>query len=166
MPTPLEAAIAAAESKEEARPETPEHRRYREACECADTFPGWRPDQEFDPASSTPAPSRKRPQRKEEGVERQIEEKLREAGYIVWHTTPRRTKGPSGVTPGLGDLVISHDEWPEASALILEVKLPGYTKSDVRPAQREMKARRRLIIVTSWEEALTEARAFGRRHSA
>ena len=66
-------------------------------------------------------------------------------------------------TPGVPDLLVTKDSWPTAVFLGLEVKRPasiGHRPGALTPAQKELLAAGRIIIVRSMDEALDTAREF------
>lgn len=62
---------------------------------------------------------------KESDIQRAIVKTLEHVGCVVWSTSAFRSKGPSGVTPGIPDLLVRWPSMPNGLALGIEVKSPG-----------------------------------------
>ncbi len=89
----------------------------------------------------------------EREVQEQIVEALSLAGFEVRHTSAWRQKGPSGVSPGVPDLLVAHVAAP-GSLLGIEVKRPG---GRVSPAQKEWADLGFLCIADSPQAAVAAA---------
>ena len=96
----------------------------------------------------------------EDFVQTQIVQYLRLKGFIVLVTSVRKGRVDQrtgrwegyGTSLGIPDLLVSRENWPEAVWLGLEVKRPD--KSPVlTPAQKELLAAGRIVIVQSIEDA-------------
>lgn len=94
---------------------------------------------------------------KEEQVQRCILEGLTAYGYIVKQTTVRGVRKGYGASPGVPDLLVTHPKWPEGCWLGLEVKGP---KTALSQEQRVLEALHRIVVVRSWEDALSAVESF------
>lgn len=90
--------------------------------------------------------------------ERQVQEAaveaLRLAGFVVLQTTAWRQKGPSGVSPGVPDLLVTHSDAPWGCWLGIEMKRPG---GRLTPAQKWLADAGRIVVARSAEDALAAA---------
>lgn len=89
---------------------------------------------------------------KERDVQDAIVAALRFAGFHVMHTSAFRQKGPSGVSKGVPDLLVSIDGFPYWF-IGIEVKRPGRIKWSC-PEQEENARMNRVLVVQSVHAAL------------
>lgn len=94
---------------------------------------------------------RRLPRVAETSVQEAIEDALRLAGCEVWHTSAFRQKGPSGVSPGIPDLLVRTTGMPQAHLIGLEVKAEDGRLS---PAQETSLFLGALVTVRTPGEAL------------
>lgn len=99
----------------------------------------------------------------EEDVQRVIVDGLRLLGWRVLVTTHRVkrcpcgrwSRGDYGATPGVPDLLVRRDGWPDGLWRGLEVKGP---KTPLSAAQKDLESRGGLTVVRSLEDALEALR--------
>lgn len=100
----------------------------------------------------------KPPAERESGIQDAAVAVLRLLGYRILVTTThikRGTSYASGQDKGIPDLLVSHDAWPEAFWVGVEMKRPGGRLS---PAQDELKTAYRIVVAHSVEEAVSAVR--------
>lgn len=86
-------------------------------------------------------------------VQAAIVEVLKLAGFSVKHTSAFRQTGPSGVSKGIPDLLVSHRGIP-LCYFGMEVKLPS---GKLSPEQQQAVSAREYVVVRSPVDALDQA---------
>lgn len=90
---------------------------------------------------------------KESQLQQAIKDALVLAGFRVLHTSAHRQKGPSGVSPGVPDLLVTH-QCCKPNWLGIEVKTD---KGRLSPAQKELADLGMVKVARSPREAAWEA---------
>jgi hypothetical protein len=92
---------------------------------------------------------------RERAVVAVIAEGLTLLGFTVRRVGQHRAD-LAGQDGGIPDLIVTHPTWPEGVWLGLECK---GTHTRLSPAQRDLHAAGRIVIVRSWEEALAAVKS-------
>lgn len=83
-------------------------------------------------------------------IQAEIVKGLIEKRYIVHITSGKQTRGLKGITRGLADLLVTHENWPVAVWMVMEVKRPSGT---LKPEQKVLHNKGRICVVRSWVDA-------------
>lgn len=90
---------------------------------------------------------------KESQLQQAIKDSLALAGFTVLHTSAHRQKGPSGVSPGVPDLLVTHDVC-RPNWILIEVKTD---KGRLSPAQKALADKCLIYVARSPVEAVDAA---------
>lgn len=90
---------------------------------------------------------------RERDLQAAIVKALELAGFEVKHTSAHRQRGPSGVSPGVPDLILAHP-CSGGSLLGVEVKTPDGVLS---PAQKDWADKGYMAVARSAEDAVAAA---------
>lgn len=84
---------------------------------------------------------------------------LKAMGYVVLSTASYHSKigRKTGISVGVPDLLVSHDNWPNGSWLGLEIK---NAKGILGPEQEALEKAGRIVIARSWDDAIAAVRRF------